>query len=305
MPGEVHKLEPLTFDGLEPVPVLSVGSTFGHRQAQRVYPYVDAAAHEWVGREPIKVRARIAFLNTAKLGLFPGVWAAYRQRLQDGKSGKLRHPEIGEFEAVITSFSYDLDGRQPHGLIADVEFEETILDAESPTEFTFESGSASDIAEVVDQCMAAMGLSYPSGMGADTLVALVDKVTSLPADVVGELSAKLDSLVGTIDRIHAAVQAAVENANALEDAVRDEIQNSVERITLERMIWDFRFTVKTMKEKAEKTARPTKSLITETATTLASLSYQLGTDLGGLIQLNPALLKTPSVPKGSKVLYFS
>jgi hypothetical protein len=302
----VHDLGPLTFDGLDPVAVIDIDTNFGTRLAEKVFPYIDASADEGTGRLPLRCTVTLFFSNVWKSGAFPGLFGTWFKRLQDGgKPGKLSHPLLGEFDAVVPDGSFRIAGTDNAGIRVQVSFKESIPDPETPTELTFESGSASDIAAVVDQCMAAMGLSYPSGMGADTLVALVDKVTSLPADIVGEVGAKLDSLVGTIDRIHQAVAIAVENANALEDALRDEVQNSVERITLERMIWDFRFTVKAMKEKAEKTARATKSVITDAPTTLPSLSYQLGADLSGMIQLNPTLLKSPSVPKGTKVLYFA
>jgi prophage DNA circulation protein len=303
MPGVVHNLEPLTFDGLEPVPVISIETSGGHRQAERVYPYVDAAAHEWTGREPYRVRGRLALVNTAKQNLFPGVWAALRKRFQDGTSGELRHPDIGVFQAALTSFSWALDGRTPHGIIVDVEFVETIADPDTPTEFEFNTGGSAEIAEQADNAMAAMGLSYPSGMG--SLAQSVAAIASLPADLIGEVSAKIDATIGQIDQIQASIYSVVEAANALDDAARDAVQCSVDRITLERLLADLRWSLKQDKASLEKAARPVKTFVADADSTLATISFRLGANLAGLIQLNPSLLAVPLVPKGAAVKYFA
>lgn len=301
--GILHTLEPLTFDGLDPVAVISIETSGGQRQAERIYPYIDAVAHEPTGREPYRVRARLAFLNTWRQNMYPGVWAVWKQRFADRVSGELRHPDLGIFPAVIKSFSYTLDGRTPHGVIADVEFEETIEDVDAPTEFEFKTGGSAEIAEEVDDAMAVMGLSYPSGMG--SAAEAVGKLASLPADLIGEISAKIDAVIGQVHQLQRSLESAVAAAESLPDAARDAIQNAVERVALETLLASLWDSLKQDKEKLEKAAKPVKTFTNDADSTLGNISFRLGADLPGLIQLNPALLATPTVPKGATVKYFA
>lgn len=301
--GVLHNLEPLVFDDLEPAAVISIETSGGQRQAERIFPYLDSAAHEPTGREPYRVRVRLAFLNTWRQNMYPGAWSSWRQRFQDRVSGKLRHPDIGILSAAMVSFSYVLDGRMPHGVIVDVEFVETIEDIDAPAEFEFKAGSSAEIAEEVDNAMAVMGLSYPSGMG--SVAGAIARIAKIPAEAIGEVSAQIESTIGQVFQIQQAVEAAVASAATLPDQARDAVQNSVERIALDGLLASLWDSLKSDKAKIEKAAKPTKVHTVEADSTLGNISFKLGADLAGIIQLNPSLLAAPTVPKGTAVKYFA
>jgi len=63
---------------------VNIQTDFSHDLAERKYPFLDGAQHEFTGRNPFRVTATIHFNNTILVGSYPGFWNEFMDRVRTG-----------------------------------------------------------------------------------------------------------------------------------------------------------------------------------------------------------------------------
>ena len=200
--------------------------------------------------------------------------------------------------------SYKLTAQEQSGVTVTVSFVESIKAADSPTKLQYNQSSAKAAAQAADQYIATLDLGYPDGMPEPSLEEAVAGLTGSVALVGLEVNGKITALVGTVDRIKENLRMQCSLVQTAEAATKDALAGSAERILLELQLNSLRWILTQTLANAASTARVVKSVVTSVEQSLASLSYDLGADLVGIMTLNPSLLTGPLVPKGSKVSYY-
>lgn len=302
-PKIIHDLPPVTFNGLS-APVREIQSDWSIRLAERAYPYTDAAAHDPTGRQPIRTTVTFAFINTIAENLYPGEWAKWRRMSFTGKIGKFQHPDIGQYDARIESVSVAISPASQSGIFPKFVFVESLAEVDQPTQFEFSAGDLTEIAAEVDDGAAALGLEYPDGMPEPSFEEFVGGIVGQGAILEAQVSGKINSALGTLDRMQDRLDAKVRESYGDTLDVKDAIAGSVERILLEQSIAALSWGLRELQTATLSRSRATKSVVTTADSTLATLSLSLSQDLGDLILLNPALLASPLVPKGTSVTVY-
>lgn len=307
MPGPtaIHDLPQLTWLGVKAY-ASDIRTSWQHRLPEYEYAYVDGEAHDNTGRKSLRVACTLHFLNTIEPGLYPGKWNSFRGLLLSTQSGTLAHPEIGKFNARVSDGEYTISGRSPAGVSVAVSWVESIKNSQSTTKFTTQNAPAAQSARDLDDAMAALGFDYPDGMGSgSTFAGLVGDIMSIGTTYTNEAKSLVNKTIGFSDAVYEQMQiaaASVANAGA---AVRDAVAAPPFRWLLEVSCDALRVALLEHLQALAEGAQPIKTHTTSHNTTLAALSLELDADIGGLIQLNPALVASPSVNKNTTVLYFA
>ncbi|NUP13748.1 MAG: hypothetical protein HOW73_47535 [Polyangiaceae bacterium] len=306
----VHNLPRLRFSSekfgtLPEVPTGPIETSWENGLAPRRFPYVPGAAHEDVEREELFANTELYFINTYQPGLYPGVWATWRKALLSGAIGELTHPDIGVFSARVKGGSYVIAPNVQGGVKVRVSFVESLPSADQPTALEFAEGNAQEVAQIVDESMAAMGIEYPSGYPEVSLEEFVSAIVSFGPLLAAEFVAKAEYMVGTIDRIQAQIDENVEFASSSIEQDLDSIANNPSRSILERALNDLRWIMTQQIKAAGALSRVVKTYTTSSTLTLAAISIALKADIAGIVQLNPKLLSLPSLSPGTQVRYFA
>ena len=113
----IRDLPKLTWRGLF-APCEAAPVDFSHAQAVREQYQIDDAWHDHGGLKPLDIKVKLHFLNTMFDGVvwFPNEYNKWQAALFDGSPGKLRHPILGEIDAVVMSGSIALEARQSGGV---------------------------------------------------------------------------------------------------------------------------------------------------------------------------------------------
>src|SRR5690348_6961639 len=85
-----------------------IETSWENNLAGRPFLDVDGEAHDFTGRGSLAVNATLLFINSIEPGLHPGRWNQVRPTLMTGNMGKLRHPEIGIFDARVKMGTYTI-----------------------------------------------------------------------------------------------------------------------------------------------------------------------------------------------------
>lgn len=299
----IHDLPALTWLGSKAY-ASDIETSWNHRLAVREFPYVDGDAHEKMGRASLSVTATLHWLNTIERGLFPGRWRNFRGLLLRGESGTLSHPDIGNFHARVDSVGYTITAKTTAGVSVRVKWVESIRSADEPTKIVVGSSDSLASAQSVDALMAEMGLEYPDGMPGDsTFEAAVSGLASMGAEFTHQLASAVNQITGLADQVFQSIKL-IGNANLyISPSLRDPIVSHPGRHALEFGLNSLRMQLKSMLETAQKAGGETKLHVVTADQPLASLSIALGTDISSLIRLNPGIVKSPIVSKGTKLTY--
>ena len=299
----IHDLPAVEWDGLR-APCSVVETSWENRLAQREYYAVPGASHDDTGRAPIEVTLTLHFHNTIEPDLYPSRWTKWRKALMSGEAKDIKHPDIGKFRARCKGGSYRIAAQEQSGVTVTCSFVESIKAADSPTKLVYSSSNAKAAAAAADQYISDLDLGYPDGMPEPSLEESINGLTGSVSLVGLELNGKVTALIGTVDRIKDNLRSQCELVQTAEAATRDAIAGVPERILLELQLDTLRWILTQTLENAAASARVVKSVVNSVDQSLASLSYELGADIIGMMDLNPGLLLKPLVPKGSKVAFY-
>jgi prophage DNA circulation protein len=286
----VGSLAELSFRNLNPVPCGDASYDFGHDQAERRYPFIDAAGHDHTGRQPIKFSATLYFVNTLEAGLYPDAWNEWRDGLFDGSSGKLDHPDLGIVQARVLSVSVKLAATNRAGVIVNVTWTETIDNLDDHAVYQGPAVSLRDAAAAADAACAKFGISYPKIIDPPqiSLTDLVGAIEGAVSSTVLQVSGLINQGLGTIRKL--TELATFQNTVAAWPVVYNlELLAAGLAETLENMT---------------RSARPTGSTILTTSTTLDAFARDTGNTVVEVANLNPTMLGRPSVPKGASLTFY-
>lgn len=207
----LSQLSDLSWRGLV-VPCMANSVKFEHAQAEHNQPGVDGGIVETVCRKSARMAFRIPFHTTIAWtpDLYPGLFREFWNACLDGSVGPFTHPEFGQLDARVASFSLSVDPNSRSGYDVDVEWVETIENdltiGDNP------NGPIASAASLAAEWDAMSGKispvpTYDDGTGDDLLTALkklqgalllaqlsIQDLVAKVAQVTGAINGMLDSL---------------------------------------------------------------------------------------------------------------
>lgn len=287
----IRELPKLTWRGLfapcEAAPVKGA-----HAQVERKAYGIPAAWHDPAGREPYSTDVKLHFLNCQFDGIlwFPNKWNEWQKALEDDSPGKLRHPLLGEFDAVVKSWVVALDASRTAGVTVDVTFDETLVDVTKANAF---KGPQVDVKAVAKQALTDagnLGINFPSGRLDGSLFDAIDSflgdITSAQMTITG----LGNQLVGGIEDMIYRVELVADPASA------PAYDNLV-------LLWDALRTKVTDAEKLA--ARSTATTLLGSDTTFDAVASERSNTVEELMGLNPGLVRYRVIPKGSALVFYT
>lgn len=265
---------------------------FSHAQAERKAYGIDGAWHDHGGREPLSIKVRLHFINTLFGGTlwFPNEYNKWQKALFDGSPGKLRHPILGEFDAVVLNGSIDLSARQMGGVSVDVTFVETLLDVTKPTELKTAEVDVKALTKQVLNDAGNRNINFPSGILSSDLG---DAINS----ILGSIASAQMTVSGYANQIAGGIEDMIERVELIADPKVAPLYDNLV------LLWD---TLKTRASEAEKlSARSTQKRELDVDSTFDAMATKYGNGVEDLMNLNPQLIKFRVVPKGSIVTFYT
>jgi hypothetical protein len=301
-------LERLSYDHLLAPPYDDVSFNWSHRLAQRLYPYIDSAGHDWVGRSPLQVTAKWYFLNSLEESAFPERWDRWRELLFSSEARTLAHPVLGRFHARVVDCQVQFDAKTRSGVIATVSWVETLKDPNAAQEFKPSQVNITKVAAKADDAMAAVQnipaqstgqadtvqtakrIKYPDGLRTDSLLDLARLVDS------ALFSANL-TLSGAVTQAQGIVEGIVD----LTDNVNDHTAYALRDLCVQ--MWN---GLQDIGERAgADTARATGTISYAWEITIDAAAEALGNTTTELIGLNLSLVSAATIPPGTIIIYYT
>ena len=307
MPGAnaIHELPHCQIAGIQ-IPYSSLRTNWTHRLAARKYLDIAGAAHDWTGRDELRLGLTARLHNTVTPGIFPGTWNKLRAVLLSGDIIEFRHPDIGLLNCRPATTAYEINpGQSTAGIDVEIELIESIKSADQPTKFATASSDAKKAAEDADEAMSLMGLDYPDGMWEPSFGEMLDAIASFPSTFSHELDGLINQTVGLVDQMYATLQALCDAQSYLPAAAKESLAASPYRWLLEASLNTMTAALNAALLASQAGTQSVLTAVAANDTTLAAISLNLGVEIGSLVRLNPNLLAAPKVPKGSKVLYLA
>lgn len=291
-------LIPLRWDGLLAPPYSLV--SFGHENslAERRVPYVDDAIHDDTGLVIAPMTARLMFLNTVEGGTtngvrnFPEYWNTWQARL-DGAARDLDHPIYGRMRARVKGARGEVTPVARSGVIVEVTWVKTV---EDPAILDFNGETSVGYVDLSQQAGAMayeIGIYYPKGGNA------APAPTDLYDDLVGALSGAFSaarSAIAKVTKIIGRVGTMIDRVRALDSAANWPVLDGLTRL------WA---SLTDAVAALVRAARPTASRVIPAPTTLDAFARETGNSVADVMNLNIAALRTPIVPRGSTLTYYT
>lgn len=294
----LSRLLPLKWRGIE-VPSVNTTLSFSHRLVEHEQVGVNGAHVENTGRKAAEFSFRILFRGgiTGYTDLYPSRFREFWDACLDGSVGILQHPEFGQLDAKVQSFSLVTDASRRDGHDLDIVWKETIENG-SALEFSAPSpiDEAIMLASQLDTQYNDVAMpEYDDGGGlslSETLASIKGQLLLAQLDIVA-ISAQLSNainavngmidLLGTLSDIKSspAIQSlkSVEAAlSRLNDSIAAQVATAVgKRLALR---------------------------IAQEASTVARTAAYYGMGLAEFIALNPKTASTGKVSLGEEIFVY-
>ena len=290
MADVVTSLPELRWRDLPPVPCDSTPFEFSHSQADRRFPYIDGASHDWTGLDPLPIHAKLYFIETIREGLFSNDLKLWLEALLDGTAGTLEHPILGTVNARVLNGSVPLVASVRGGVIVDVTWTTTVDDPDAGSTFEFTPIEPGAAAKAADAALEAVGIDYPTG---EPDLSLLEAYESIK----GQIGSALTTVVGKITQVMGTVTGLIEDVNNLDDPSTWVASNTL------IAFWNSLDNLKTAVSNSQK--RATAKIITTTDTTLDTFAASVGNTVEEVMGLNLSALRLPSIPKGTELVYYT
>lgn len=284
----IHALRPLRWRGLEAFFTESAPVNFSHSLAERRYPYIDGAGHDWTGMDPLEIPVRLRFLETVKRGLFTNTWPKWRKALFDGTSGDFEHPVLGKFRARVKGGSIGFVAQETAGVTVDVTFVSTVDNIDKPNTFKDPQPDGVQVAIAAQAAATAYNLKWPQKLDIsieDAFKALTTGFWNAQVTFAGYGA----QIVGTLEDM-------IDQAEALTDPKSYPAYDNL------LFAWDI---ARQAVEDAQKDQRAKGAKIVQADTTIAAFADEVGNTVSEVAQLNYPLLKSPVIPAGTAVNYYT
>ena len=289
----IVELPKMSWRGLAPPHYDSANISGSFSLAERRYPYIDAASHENVGRNPIPMKFKLYFLNNLAPGNFPGLFQEWLNAVAFDKSvGKLEHPILGMFFAQVKSWSVALSADKTSGVIMTVSFIETVPDPLSDIDVIIDNmgaGNLTALAEAAHADYSKLKLPWPDGVGVTSLLDLAKQIQGLVQQTRSKVEGKLNQALGIVDGLIEAVESVGTNAQwAL-------VGNLVS-------LWN---GIKSSANKAGIETRAIAKFVFNKDKSFDEVSRATGNTVGELMGLNRDLMGSPLIPANTPVKYYT
>lgn len=282
-------LPELSWAGLPPIPSDVKGYEWSHALAERRYPYVDGAGHDHTGRDPITVTADLFFHSTVDEAAIPSKWEGWREALLSGADHELVHPLLGQFRARVQRVQGDLSAMIRSGTTLTVTWVETIDDPTVATVFQAVEITLGASAAAAQRATDALGIEWPDGAPDTTISGAIAQVEGAIASVELTVGGVANQVMGAIDSMI---------------GVAEKLTDPAAWVAVELLqgLW---LQVDAAVRTARLSARPTATATIERDTTLDAFAAARGNTLEEIQGLNIFALRSPSVPRGTTLTYYS
>jgi hypothetical protein len=187
------------------------------------------------------------------------------------------------------AFSLDLTAQYRSGARVTVPWEESIEDLTEQPQFETASVDLGSAAKNADQQCAKFGISYPDGQGATSLFDMVNQIE-------GALFSLSLSVNGLLNRALGAVNFMFDAVEALNDPSTWPAADA--------LLQTFN-ALRATADKIARAARTTAKTTTTAETTLDAFATSTGNTLQEIQGLNLFALRSPLVPKGTTLTYYT
>lgn len=288
-----------------------------HTHAEHVYPFVDAAVHDWTGRNPIPFSVKLLFLNGLldRDGVieYPNNWQAWRKHLMLGHLGTLKHPDLGKFTVRVVSAKVSINSGVRSGAIVDVEFVESIDMIENQNKAQIALVSPAEAAKAADESAAVFKIAYPRGEPYTDVFGAVDSVMGQIDSYEKTVSGKINQVNGKIQKLQSyasgsqSVGAKVAHIIQTVDRMKDDLDSTDPEAWIPfQHLEQVQDALDDLKEPTDTNSGLTvKSKSTTSVTTLDEFAAQNGNSLQQIMGLNLSLLRAPTIPAGTVVKYYA
>jgi hypothetical protein len=288
-------LPEFAFKGVE-YPVLRCDHGFEQQHRRHKIAFRDGEFVEMTGKLNFVLNYTLPMRQGIAYGAYKDLFLEGLPQLfrdaSDRKPGPLIDPVYGEIEAVAVSWSDNVDPNKRDGLDVDVSFVQWLdiasedIDGEVPTI----AGLTSD-AGALDANIEAVFV--------EAQVPSPEPSTSILNALAGagaQLTRARDQTTATLAKF----------SNQMEKLERqiDAVSEGPINADLKRETRRLRLSAERLQEKAEPTRIVRKS-VTTTNKTLAAVALSVGMSVEDLLGLNPRLARSPLVPSGTDVLFYS
>lgn len=268
-----------------------ISSSGGHQQAQFDYPYVDAAGHDNIRRNPIQCSFRLYFLNSISPDSFPDLFREWTDIFVfDGSLGELIHPYWGGISVRPMNWDIDVNASQTSGCVMTVAFSETL---EDPTEFAEVPGAViamREAARKADEAIKYSDIKYPTGERTDNLLDMVNQIESFVFSARLTIEGVKNQALGIINGLIEDVESLNSNYEwATKDALLE--------------LWASVYDIE--KKIGINRARKTHSRQVLYRTTMDKFASEVGNTVGEIMTLNGKLLGRPDIPAFTDVKYYT
>lgn len=280
----------LRFRALLSPPYDDVSFGWTHSLAERRFPYIDGAGHDWTGRDPIRTTANMFFMNSLQPDAFPDLWDLWRLILIEGTIGTLSHPVLGEFQARVTKVDGIFVAKNRAGIIVRVSWVESLKDPNEAQVFKSLTVSLKKAAEAADTANKATEIDYPDGLRTDSLA-------DLARQIEGALFSAELSLGGFVTQAKGIVGGMIDSAKA--------IDSFASYVSQDLMIQFYNGLIDIAEQAGADFARPTGKTTFPFETTLDVAAIELGNTTTELLGLNLNLVSKPNIPAGTEIVFYT
>lgn len=287
----IRDLPKLTWRGLF-APCEAAPVEIAHAQVEREQYGIDGAWHDHAGRKALDIKVKLHFLNTMFDGIiwFPNKWNDWQKALLDGSPGKLRHPILGEIDAVPITTSIQLEARQSGGVSVDVTFRETLVDVTKPSQLSTAQVDVKAVAKQAITDAGNLGINFPSGRLDGSLLDAIDSF-------LGSVTSATMTITGLGNQLSGGIEDMITRVETITDpAAAPAYDNLV-------LLWD---AIQARTRDAEKiAARSTASRLVSADTTFDRFGGEYGNSVEQLMSLNPGLIRFKFIPAQTRVTYYT
>lgn len=295
------KTNPCSFRGI-PFPVSKFSQSESHANVPHRAVDRDGARIEMVGLEPRQFTLTIPLINNLQPGpneewvqpLFPDTYDELLIALRDRSTGVLVHPTEGELNVKAVSFPHEFDSSTRNGVVFEVTFLETIEGEEllDPSQANF--SVAMQAMEELEGMPIVEELDFDFSSFKDSLRQLqsvFDGIGIMEAQLTGLVTGliqDLDSLAASISRLS------------------NESMATVDNIVTQGIALDLIAQAKGTCEEAKQAIsikHRLKVLTTSEEMTWNQLERETRTSVTKLMDLNASLVRGPTVPANSQIVY--
>jgi len=221
--------------------------------------------------------------------LYPSRFRDFWNACLDGSTGNLRHPEFGEMDAKVSSFTLSITPERRDGYDVDVEFVETtennITVADNPLGPIAEAIS---VADAIKDSAAELTPKpeYEDGSGVDLLQALKQLEGML---FLAQLS--VQAMINSVNNVIGAVNGMIDTVNQATDPKAWGVVDGLKSIEA---------SLQEVKDSLAPNQKKIDFIIAQQDIAVRDASGAAGMKIADFLKLNPALARTGLIPMGKE-----